>query len=188
VPLNARNVLAGLTTSNGFSFFFLKTGNNYLPGYQPDDVVYDGVIVRTPWKYTSKTFATGVPWAVKPEQITDGQSNTLLIGEKYVRPDWYAGGTFVYSDDRGWTDGWDPDSKRSTCFQPIADSDPIGYVDANIIGPTKDAWYFGSSHTAVFNTVFADGSVHPIRYDIDVVVFKSMGTRNGDETVDPTQL
>jgi hypothetical protein len=188
VPLNPRNVLAGLATSNGFSFFFLKASNNYLPGYQPEDVVYDGVIVRTPWRFVTNTFARNVPRAVKPSQIVDGQSQTLLIGEKYVRPDWYGGGTFVYSDDRGWTDGWDPDSMRSTCFQPLYDGDPIGYADPAVIGPTKDAWYFGSAHVSGFNTVFADGSVHALRYDIDVVVFNNLGTRNGEETVDLSQL
>ena len=164
-PLTARHIPAGTPTSNGFSFFVLKAGNNYLPGYQPDDVVYDGIIVRTPWKYITKTFAMGVPYAVKPGQIPDGQSNTLLIGEKYVKPDWYAGGLFVYSDDRGWTDGWDPDTMRSTCFQPMADDDPIG-KNATLEAPNKDQWFFGSAHSAVFNTVFADGSVHAIRYDM----------------------
>jgi prepilin-type N-terminal cleavage/methylation domain-containing protein len=187
VPLTARNVVASLTTCNAFSFFFLKAANNYTPGNQPDDVVYDGVIVRTPWKYSSKTFANNVPYATKPGKVIDGQSNTLLIGEKYVRPDWYAGGTFVYSDDRGWTDGWDPDGMRSTCFQPLSDSDPVGN-DPNIVGPTRDAWYFGSAHSAVFNTVFTDGAVHAIRYEIDVTVFNAFGTRNGEESSDSTQL
>ncbi|HMP05514.1 MAG TPA: DUF1559 domain-containing protein, partial [Lacipirellulaceae bacterium] len=188
VPLNARNVLASLQSSNGFSFFFLKSAANYTPGNQPDDVVYDGVIVRTPWKFTTRTFANNVPHATKPAAVSDGMSNTILIGEKYVRPDWYDGSTFVYSDDRGWTDGWDPDAMRSTCFQPLQDNDPIGFSDPNIIAGNKDAWYFGAVHTAAFNAVFADGSVRPLRYDIDVVLFNSLGTRNGEETLDLSQL
>jgi prepilin-type N-terminal cleavage/methylation domain-containing protein len=187
VPLTARHIPPGVPTSNGFSFFFLKSGNNYLPGYQPDDVVYDGVIVRTPWKFRApQGYAKNVPFAVKPGQISDGQSNTLLIGEKYVKPEWYAGGVAVYSDDRGWTDGWDPDTMRSTCFQPMADDDPVGN-NAALVAANKDAWFFGSAHTGAFNTVFADGAVHAIRYDIDVVVFNNLGTRNGEESVDLTQ-
>ena len=54
-------------------------------------------------------------------KITDGTSHTFLLGEKYVRSDMYEGGG--YSDDNGWSDGWDPDAIRSTCFQPYQDSD-----------------------------------------------------------------
>ncbi|HYO25829.1 MAG TPA: DUF1559 domain-containing protein [Lacipirellulaceae bacterium] len=187
VPLTPENVVASRPEVNAFSFFFLKTNTAYLPGNQPDDVVYDGVIVRTPWKYLTKTFAKNVPYAVKPKQITDGQSNTLLIGEKYVHPSWYGGGAFVYSDDRGWTEGWDPDGMRSTCYQPLSDGDPIGN-NTSIIAPTIDAWYFGSAHTSGFNGVFADGSVRTIRYEVDVVVFNSSGTRNGEEVLDASQL
>jgi prepilin-type N-terminal cleavage/methylation domain-containing protein len=187
VPLSARNVAANLTTANAYSFFFGK----YQPATQPDDMVYDGVIVRTPWKFNSNpslaAYAKNVPWAVKPAQVSDGLSNTILFGEKYVHPDWYAGGIFVYSDDRGWTDGWDPDSMRSTCFQPMPDNDPQGN-NPTIVAPLIDAWYFGSAHTGVWNSVYADGSVHTMRYDVDVVLFNSLGTRNGEETLDLSQL
>lgn len=44
------------------------------------------------------------------------------------------------------------------------------------------AWWefhFGSAHPGGINTVFADGSVHSIPYDIDLNVFNALGTRNG---------
>jgi prepilin-type processing-associated H-X9-DG protein len=46
----------------------------------------------------------------------------------------------------------------------------------------------GSSHPGGFNVVFADGAVHTLNYDIDVFLFNKLGTRNGDETVDLSQL
>ena len=104
----------------------------------------------------------------------------MLIGEKYIRQDLYPGGT--PSDDRGWADGWDPDTMRSTCIPPMLDSQ----MDAEYTGlpPSSGApcFYtlvFGSSHPGGFNAVFTDGSVHSISYDIDIYIFNALGTRNG---------
>ena len=78
---------------------------------QPNDAVYDGVIVRSPWRncttaaagpYTGE-WAKNVPRATKPAQITDGLSKTLVIAEKYVRNDRYELG--AQSDDHGWAEG-----------------------------------------------------------------------------------
>jgi prepilin-type N-terminal cleavage/methylation domain-containing protein/prepilin-type processing-associated H-X9-DG protein len=189
IPLTARNVLP--TQPNGRSFFF----GAYLPGdtaaSPPDNAVYDGILVRTPWRWskagTADEIPKNVPFATKIQQVSDGLSNTILIGEKYVRTDWYAGGT--YSDDRGWTDGWDPDSMRSTCFPPLSDDDGIGFsTSPTVIGPNLDAWYFGAAHPGGFNAVFGDGSVHLIRYGIEIVTFNALGTRNGEESIDASKL
>ena len=95
---------------------------------QGNNQVYDGVIVRSPWPddplhswQPVGRFLTGAPRPTKFAKITDGTSHTFLLGEKYVRSDLYEGGG--YSDDNGWSDGWDPDAIRSTCFQPYQDSD-----------------------------------------------------------------
>jgi prepilin-type N-terminal cleavage/methylation domain-containing protein/prepilin-type processing-associated H-X9-DG protein len=42
---------------------------------------------------------------------------------------------------------------------------------------------FRSSHTGGCNFVFADGSVHFIRDSIDMVTYKSLGSRNGGEVI-----
>ena len=103
----------------------------------PNNTVYDGVIVRCPWDWEKTVgttqvgkFASNVTGLVKVSKITDGTSKTLLVGEKYVRSDAYDGpflGTNRNSDDRGWSDGYDADLLRSTCFPPIQDSDGIGW-------------------------------------------------------------
>ncbi len=183
--------------SNGFSFF---RGGNVGGGQTspPDDSVYDGAIVRTPWRWQMAKRAQlqpGGPWAgfviprnapqpVRMAQIEDGTSNTLVISEKYVRADLYDGGTA--SDDRGWADGWDPDTMRSTCFQPLGDSDPEGFdaVLRMAYGDGVDVWNFGSAHPGTLNAVFADGSVHTISFDIDIVLFNNLGTRNDGQIVD----
>lgn len=154
----------------------------------PDDETYLGVIVRTPWKFDAspKRFANNVPYPVKMEQITDGTSNTMIVGEKFVRPDLYDGTTFAWSDDRGWTDGWDLDVVRSTCFQPLADS--LSVSDTIIKKGQTDIPFFGAAHPSVFNAVFADGAVHAISYEVDKFLFDRIGNREDGEIVDLEQL
>ena len=42
-------------------------------------------------------------------------------------------------------------------------------------GHDRDVYYFGSAHTGGFSATFADGSVHTINYDIDVIIFNALG-------------
>ena len=172
----------------------------------PDNALYDGVIVRCPWRWQSKDPTSGkqigiflkqVTGLVKVADITDGTSKTFMFAEKYVRSDNYEGGfsgANRNSDDRGWSDGWDGDMMRSCCASPINDGDSIGW-NSNVQlrnyfadGPFPVAGYynvfhFGSAHPGGINAVYADGSVTTINYDIDAVVFNALGSRNGDEIV-----
>ncbi len=170
-------------------------GNNWSKPLQTKDYqVYDGVIVRSAWNRTPPArFMTGFPSPTTFAKITDGTSSTFVIGEKYVRSDSYNGGG--WSDDKGWSDGWDLDVMRSTCFQPYQDSDPIGYSftplnaqNVDIFGFNADVYYFGAAHTAGFNAVFADGSVHTLNFDVDVVLFNALGTRAGEEVIDKSVI
>ena len=87
VPL----VSAGYTT-NQKSFWGGKNGAVADPTSKANEV-YDGVIVRSPWKWTGKSatgenvgeFVANVPRPIKIAQISDGTSHTFLIGEKYLR-------------------------------------------------------------------------------------------------------
>jgi prepilin-type N-terminal cleavage/methylation domain-containing protein len=200
VPLTA-NAITNLHRSfgggNGASTTF----------FPPDNAIYDGVIVRAVWRWTGMDTATGkqiglwsrnVTQLVKPAKIVDGTSKTLMIAEKYVRSDNYDGGGNHYSDDRGWIDGWDTDQMRSTCFVPVGDGDAIGYGTlqnyfADDFGPAGygpfptglyNVLHYGSAHPSTINSVFADGSVHSISFDVDVLVFNGLGTRDGEEALD----
>lgn len=168
--------------------------------YPPANGVYDGVIVRAKYYVTGfdernnvpiGEFANGAPDPVEISQITDGTSNTAMIGEKYVRADFH--GRSTPSDDQGITEGWDPDVMRCTCVSPLNDSD-VNYEFTGSIGQEPgidNKWeivVMGSSHSGGLNVVFADGAVHTISYDVDVFLFNKLGTRNGDETVDLSQF
>ena len=116
-------------------------GGKARSGAEPqDNTLYDGVIVRGPWRRTGMNTATGqqvgvfcrnVTGLVKHADILDGTSKTFMIAEKYVRNDNYEGsfGTVnKNSDDRGWTDGFDADVMRSSCFGPMNDGDSSAFT------------------------------------------------------------
>ncbi len=170
-------------------------GKNMNGKQQGNSQVYDGVIVRSPWLRDPDPavsppgkpvgrFLKGAPRPTSFAKITDGTSKTFMLGEKYVRSDMYEGGG--YSDDHGWSEGWDPDAIRSTCFQPYQDSEGFqfdGLGNDDPFGHDADIVYFGSAHTGGFNAIYADGSIQTLNYDIDLVLFNSLGTRAGDEVV-----
>ena len=123
-------------------------------------------------------------------KVTDGVSKTLMISEKVVNPHYYEGRT--PSDDRGWSDGWDPDIMRCTCVPPVSDGDTLAMTDSQYhvfeYGLIGDAFHFGSAHPGAMNAVFGDGSVHTINYEIDPVLFDRLGDRRDGETVDLSRL
>ncbi len=177
-------------------------------GPPQDNGTYDGVIVKTPWRVngctgpcqhaTANAPARGeavrnVPSAINPRRVTDGLSQTFIIGEKLVRIDKYAGGG--PSDDRGWSDGWDPDTVRSTAFPPLSDADRGICFNANTQiasyctgEPFTDVIFFGSPHTGGMNAAFGDGSVHFVSFSVDHILFNGFGTRNGKEVVNMGDL
>jgi prepilin-type N-terminal cleavage/methylation domain-containing protein len=174
--------------------FWTPNGSGYTRAV--DNGVFDGVLVRSPWRHSADPFSCGpnpapgaflkgVPNPTKIGQITDGTSNTMVVGEKYVHsqvapniglPYGYEGGDA--SDDRGWLDGWDPDTMRCTMAQPFNDSQISPIRDGG--SGENQTYLFGAAHPAVFHAVFADGSVHSLGYDIDMYLFNSLGTKAGD--------
>ncbi len=122
-----------------------------------------GIIARTP-RYGKAT---------RIEQVTDGLSQTMMYGEKWLNNTQYLTGS--WHDDRGWTDGYDPDIVRSTAMPPRSD-DP---VENN-----NDGLAMGSAHPGGINACFGDGSVHFIAYDVDPTMFNRWGNREDDRTAE----
>ncbi|MBX3435162.1 MAG: DUF1559 domain-containing protein [Pirellulales bacterium] len=161
-----------------------------------DNGVFDGVIVRSPWRRSNVdpatcgpnpapgAFVTGVPNPTRVAQISDGTSNTMMIGEKYVYQQHYDGRGNDPSDDRGWLDGWDPDTMRSTMAQPLSDGVWRSLCAADNPADRSrlynQTYMFGSAHSAGFNSAFADGSVRSISYDVPIEVLNSIGTKGGE--------
>ena len=179
-----------------------------------ENTKYDGVIVRTPYRTTPDCIpasactaptatapakgqtVSGMNSATRPKDVIDGMSNTLVVSEKIVRSDLYSGATdgaggYSWSDDHGWSDGWDPDTIRTTAAVPRSDSDSFCFTAATsrfCTGQASEVFLFGSAHTTGVNSVFADGSARAVSYTVDGIVFNNFGTRNGEEPVDHNQL
>lgn len=104
--------------------------------------------------------------------LIDGTSNTMLVGEKRLR---ILNIKANQSDDNeGYVSGWDHDVVRLNNRQPLPDF-------INYPGHSHGDSRFGSSHTGGFLTVFGDGAVHFIPYEVDLLVFTRMGQRNDAE-------
>ncbi len=142
-----------------------------------------GAIIRTPIRWNGTAWLNcGSTNPIGFEGIKDGTTNVLLIGEKRLKPWQYSAGD--WHDDRGWTDGWDPDtmrcssapfgSDRSWNFKPVP-GDDIGY-------------HFGSAHAEGMNFVFCDSSVKFIAYSADRKVFNRLGHRVDGKTASQRDL
>jgi len=92
--------------------------------------------------------------------ISDGTSNTYLVGEKYVVPNYYATGQDS-GDAETYYNGDDDDNQRTGWSQPMQDT-PDYYP-----GTYGSIAMFGSAHDSGINMAFCDGSVHQISYTID---------------------
>jgi prepilin-type N-terminal cleavage/methylation domain-containing protein/prepilin-type processing-associated H-X9-DG protein len=102
--------------------------------------------------------------------ITDGTSNTYLIGEKYLDPDNYLTGTDA-ADNEFATVGWDNDTTRTGYVPPMPDTTGLlNYTD------------FGGPHAAGTNMVFCDGSVHTVLYSIDAATNAHFANRADAQT------
>jgi prepilin-type N-terminal cleavage/methylation domain-containing protein len=137
----------------------------------------DGTIVRNP------RGGAGRSQPVALRLITDGLSKTLLFGEKTLNRARL--GSPQPDDDGGWIEGWDFDTIRWGYFPPAPDW--YDTSDASVEGnngtfiPLHGA--FGAGHPVAFNTVFADGSVHVLSYEIALNVFKSLSSRNDGQII-----
>ncbi|MGL4513934.1 MAG: DUF1559 domain-containing protein [Lacipirellulaceae bacterium] len=196
------NGLASYTEA--YASLWCGNGNNGHPANRSSTY---GVITRTPWRYlncggaactppsaTAAAVGQVVPnmaRAVSDSKITDGNSRTMVVSEKLVRSDLYGGnmngaGGESWSDDLGWSDGYDPDTVRFTGLQPRSDGDGICFEPATArfcTGASTEVFFFGSAHPAGVNAVYADGSVHQISFSVDGLLFNALGTRNGGEEI-----
>jgi prepilin-type N-terminal cleavage/methylation domain-containing protein/prepilin-type processing-associated H-X9-DG protein len=171
----------GATFDDANTFWQVEANDNYRT---PSNRTWHGVIVRTNWtEMPPLAGRTAGPVGSTPPtrfaDIVDGTSNTLVVGEKGLRPANYF--TSIWHDDRGWSDGWDPDTMRSTAFPLTPDTNN---AVMGINGEVDIAYCFGSAHPAGANFCFADGSVHFLAYTIDRTTYNWLGTRDDQHAID----
>jgi type II secretory pathway pseudopilin PulG len=134
--------------------------------------------------------------STRMRDVTDGTSNTILVGESYtdndfsqdlVVPDvWYIGSFQI--------DAWDVNADGTPTSGAISGSNEFtefvgstgAPLNSRLIAATngfqKQA-AFGSYHTGGAMFTLADGSARFISDNIDTTVYRSLGTKSRGETV-----
>jgi prepilin-type N-terminal cleavage/methylation domain-containing protein len=136
--------------------------------------------------------------AIRLAQVTDGTSNTLLLGEKWMRPDQYLYG--AWNDDHNLLSSLDPDILRLGLLPPIRDTNNNPVTGQNVIAsvtnPCCDWWRdpptsttqrlgsrFGGGHPGAMSTLMADGSVRGLNFNVDPVTFANICNKGEGATV-----
>jgi prepilin-type N-terminal cleavage/methylation domain-containing protein/prepilin-type processing-associated H-X9-DG protein len=152
------------------------------------EVKFPGVIQRVdyipPLPNLPNGKHVGFTKTIRMRNIKDGASKTFIVSEKRLRPSEFDGinaqGVAPQWDDRGWADGWDFDFMRSTMYPVL--------VDGEMPDDRAFGFSFGSSHPGGINTVFLDGSVRVITYNVDQTVFNLLGNRADGQVTDMSSL
>lgn len=114
--------------------------------------------------------------SVRIAQITDGTTQTLLLGERLVQP----GGPLSLPFTSAWC--------GQVAFADQYDLRSVPHLMPSSVHPlnssTTDPSCFGSRHAGGANFVLADGSALFICNSIDLQVYTALGTASGGEYVD----
>ncbi|MDO5113462.1 MAG: DUF1559 domain-containing protein [Planctomycetia bacterium] len=172
---SADMVVKGDYAANSGSKGFLDTGSPSSLADFPNgarragdtDTAYNGLI------FARSTVTVGM--------VRDGTTNTYLLGEKFLSPDFYTTGTNG-GDNQSFYIGQDCDNDRWTYnengygniaqYQPRQDRPGVDYC-----------YNFGSCHAGSFGMAMADGSVQRITYDIDQEIHRYLGDRADAQAV-----
>ena len=149
----------------------------------------DGIVVM------QGTLSGGGSRLITSADVTDGASNTIMVGEKrmdsvyYVMP---AGGGGEPDDDAGYVGGFQDDVVRVGAlggatpkdpYQPLPPQPDITSRETSAAAAQYYGYQFGSAHPGGAQVVFCDGSVHLIHYTVDAEVFRRLSSRNDGQTV-----
>ncbi len=127
-------------------------------------------------RYTRKT-NTGVVYMlsqVRIADVTDGTTNTYLVGEKNVDPDQYETGKSIEDEGLpslalvGTCDGADPPMRDTPGFTGVGT--------------------FGSAHASFWQMTMCDGSVRRLPYEIDPLVHRRFANVEDGEVVQEASL
>ena len=149
--------------------------------------------------------AAGRPWSkdnkVTFGSVTDGTSNTLLLGEKWLRPDQYNIGAWM--DDHNLISSLDQDGMRLGDQAPLRDTNKNPTTGVQVApadnNPCCDYFrdpldrkpsprlgsYFGGAHPRGMSGVMTDGAVRTISWTVSQQVFSNLGQKADGNTAQP---
>lgn len=114
--------------------------------------------------------------------VTDGTSNTLMVGEKRVNLNMLGTSASQEGDIYGYTSGWNgPPSGPGITHETVRRTEYEPLPDTNGAGNGENR--FGSSHDGGFNALLVDGSVRFIPYTIEQDLFRKLGDRADGQVV-----
>jgi prepilin-type N-terminal cleavage/methylation domain-containing protein/prepilin-type processing-associated H-X9-DG protein len=121
---------------------------------------------------------------VRLSDVTDGTSNTLMVGERPPGPDnrfgwWYAGVGQEFDGDADMVlgvQGW-----KHTFRTPTCETGPYRFGPGTPSNPC-DIFHFWSRHPGGAHFLFADGSVHFLSYSAQPLL-PALASRAGGESV-----
>ena len=108
---------------------------------------------------------------IRKDDITDGLSQTIMLGEKYLAPNCYGSGQDG-ADNENMYVGFDNDIFRISGSPGNYDPPKQDRLGNN------DGSGFGSAHSTFANFVLCDGSVIGINYSVDPETFRRLTTRS----------
>jgi prepilin-type N-terminal cleavage/methylation domain-containing protein/prepilin-type processing-associated H-X9-DG protein len=116
---------------------------------------------------------------INEKQVTDGLSNTFAVGEKFIGvtdPDNppETGMECAALGDCAIFDGNNPETVMRSADKGFPSSQGYG---------ASDNERFGSTHTDLANFAYLDGSVRPINYSINQVVYENLGNIADDNPI-----
>lgn len=151
----------------------------------PSDTIDDAISVTVPTysttqvatgNYCGSTDMLGPLSAVRFRNVTDGLSQTLMVGER-VNQQQAPGNPPFTSSWIGIVSKRDQYVFNSTPYTAVVAVYPINFH----LGTTQS---FSSRHTGGTHFVFGDGSVKFLNETMDANVYQALGTPNGGEIVD----
>ncbi len=144
--------------------------NEYFGG--PPDVATGTTPGWSGWHNTSGL--TGVCFErskIRFADITDGSSNTYMVGEKYLNGLTTNSGSDPADNETQYS-GFNNDNYRTGNLEPMQDTD--GFVST---------FRFGSAHVSAFNMGLCDGSVRSVTYSIDLQVSRNLANRQDGNVI-----
>jgi prepilin-type N-terminal cleavage/methylation domain-containing protein len=156
-----------------------------------------GIIVPSEPPAAGRAYSKDNP--VRMAMISDGTSNTLLLGEKWLRPSRYLIGDWM--DDHNFASSRDPDHLRIGDQPPLRDTNNNPFTGAFVAdgqnNPCCDWYrdpptmtpsprvgsYFGGAHPGGMSSLMADGSVRTISWNVTQQVFYNLCNKQDGNTV-----
>ena len=122
-------------------------------------------------------------------QISDGTSNTMMVGEKNLCRTTLNSGNDL-CDNRGYTWGWDyggsgnyDNTLSNFTIQPAQD-----LATPNCVNGNSGSHGFGSAHILRFQCVLCDGSVRGVSYSVNPTVFEQFCCYSDGQVFDPNSF